>query len=31
MDQIAALSFISIVLTGVGLTLAMRLGAKIHD
>jgi len=31
MDQIAALSFISILLTAVGLTLAMRLGAKIHD
>jgi iron(III) transport system permease protein len=31
MDQIAALSFISILLTAVGLTLALRLGAKIHD
>ena len=31
MDQIAALSFISIVLTALGLTLALRLGAKIHD
>lgn len=31
MDQIAALSFISIALTAVGLTLALRLGAKIHD
>lgn len=31
MDQIAALSFISIVLTAVGLTLALRLGARIHD
>ncbi|CAN7476904.1 iron ABC transporter permease [Bosea sp. LjRoot9] len=31
MDQIAALSFISIALTAVGLTLALRLGAKLHD
>ena len=31
MDQIAALSFISISLTAIGLTLALRLGAKIHD
>lgn len=31
MDQIAALSFISIVLTALGLTIALRLGAKIHD
>jgi iron(III) transport system permease protein len=31
MDQIAALSFISITLTAIGLTLALRLGAKIHD
>jgi iron(III) transport system permease protein len=31
MDQIAALSFISIALTALGLTLALRLGAKIHD
>ena len=31
MDQIAALSFISVVLTAVGLGLALRLGARIHD
>lgn len=31
MDVIAALAFVSIVLTGVGLGLALRLGAKIHD
>lgn len=31
MDIIAALAFVSIVLTGVGLGLALRLGAKIHD
>lgn len=31
MDQIAALSLISIVLTAIGLMLALRLGAKIHD
>jgi iron(III) transport system permease protein len=31
MDMIAALAFISIVLTAVGLTLALRLGARIHD
>jgi iron(III) transport system permease protein len=31
MDMIAALAFISIILTGVGLTLALRLGARIHD
>jgi iron(III) transport system permease protein len=31
MDLIAALAFISIVLTAVGLTLALRLGARIHD
>lgn len=31
MDTIAALSFISIILTGAGLMLALRLGAKIHD
>lgn len=31
MDQIAALSFISILLTTLGLTIALRLGAKIHD
>ena len=31
MDTIAALAFISIVLTAGGLTLALRLGAKVHD
>jgi iron(III) transport system permease protein len=31
MDQIAALSFISVVLTAAGLGLALRLGARIHD
>ncbi len=31
LDQIAALAFISIVLTAVGLGLALRLGAAIHD
>jgi iron(III) transport system permease protein len=31
MDMIAALAFISIILTAVGLTLALRLGARIHD
>ncbi|QRM56194.1 iron ABC transporter permease [Sinorhizobium sp. BG8] len=31
MNTIAALSLISIVLTGAGLALALRLGAKIHD
>jgi len=31
MDQIAALSFISVVLTAVGLSLALRLGARIHE
>ncbi len=31
MDMIAALAFISIVLTALGLTLALRLGARIHD
>jgi len=31
MDQIAALSFISVVLTAVGLALALRLGARMHD
>jgi iron(III) transport system permease protein len=31
MDLIAALAFISIVLTAVGLGFALRLGAKIHD
>jgi iron(III) transport system permease protein len=31
MDVIAALAFVSIVLTGVGLALALRLGARIHD
>jgi iron(III) transport system permease protein len=31
MDMIAALAFISIVLTTIGLTLALRLGARIHD
>ncbi|WP_428832901.1 ABC transporter permease [Pseudaminobacter soli (ex Li et al. 2025)] len=31
MDTIAALAFVSILLTGVGLGLAFRLGAKIHD
>jgi iron(III) transport system permease protein len=31
MDTIAALAFVSIVLTGAGLGLALRLGAKIHD
>ena len=31
MDQIAALAFISVVLTAIGMTLALRLGARIHD
>ncbi|PVE24186.1 spermidine/putrescine ABC transporter permease [Microvirga sp. KLBC 81] len=31
MDMIAALAFISIILTAVGLTLALRLGVRIHD
>ncbi len=31
MDTIAALAFVSILLTGSGLALALRLGAKIHD
>lgn len=31
MDTIAALAFLSIILTAAGLTLALRLGAKIHD
>lgn len=31
MDTIAALAFVSIILTGAGLGLAFRLGAKIHD
>ncbi|MEN3929790.1 iron ABC transporter permease [Microvirga sp. W0021] len=31
MDTIAALAFVSILLTGLGLSLALRLGAKIHD
>jgi len=31
MDTIAALAFVSILLTGAGLGLAFRLGAKIHD
>jgi len=31
MDQIAALAFISVVLTAAGLGLALRLGARIHD
>lgn len=31
MDTIAALAFVSVVLTGAGLALALRLGAKIHD
>jgi iron(III) transport system permease protein len=31
MDMIAALAFISIVLTAFGLALALRLGARIHD
>jgi iron(III) transport system permease protein len=31
MDQIAALSFISVLLTAIGLSLALRLGARIHD
>lgn len=31
MDTIAALAFISIIMTGAGLFLALRLGAKIHD
>lgn len=31
MNTIAALSLISVVLTGAGLALALRLGAKIHD
>lgn len=31
MDQIAALAFVSIILTAIGLGLALRLGARIHD
>jgi iron(III) transport system permease protein len=31
MDQIAALAFISVILTAIGLALALRLGARIHD
>lgn len=31
MDTIAALSFISIILTGAGLALALRLGARFHE
>jgi iron(III) transport system permease protein len=31
MDTIAALSFVSIVLTGLGLGLALRLGARFHE
>ena len=31
MDTIAALAFISVVLTGAGLALALRLGARMHD
>ena len=31
MDQIAALAFLSIILTAAGLGLALRLGARIHD
>ena len=31
MDQIAALSFISVLLTAIGLSLALRLGARVHD
>ncbi|SMO99642.1 ABC transporter permease [Paracoccus laeviglucosivorans] len=31
MDTIAALAFLSIIMTAAGLTLALRLGAKIHD
>ena len=31
MDQIAALAFISIILTAAGLGFALRLGARIHD
>ncbi len=31
MDIIAALAFVSILLTGAGLGLALRLGAKLHD
>lgn len=31
MDTIAALSFVSIILTGVGLGLALRLGARFHE
>jgi iron(III) transport system permease protein len=31
MDTIAALAFLSIVLTGAGMGLALRLGAKMHD
>jgi len=31
MDQIAALTFISVVLTALGMTLALRLGARIHE
>ncbi|MEO9338447.1 iron ABC transporter permease [Mesorhizobium sp. SB112] len=31
MDTIAALAFLSILMTAAGLTLALRLGAKIHD
>ena len=30
-DLIAALSFISVLLTGIGLAVALRFGAKIHD
>lgn len=31
MDTIAALAFVSILLTSLGMSLALRLGAKIHD
>ena len=31
MDQIAALAFLSIVFTALGLGFALRLGARIHD
>ena len=31
MDTLAALAFISIIMTAAGLTPALRLGAKIHD
>jgi len=31
MDQIAALAFISVVLTAAGMALALRLGARMHD